>query len=168
MTLVEYFDTPETLLPQELVDGQRKVADAPLVSHQRIVLQIAMALESYARRHQAGEVFVAPIDVVLDPDRPLVVQPDLLLVSPAREHRVTAFSGHRIWSWRFSPRPGSVESTSACGGSPNMAHADPTVTSPIGGSMLSCAGRAVSARVSFGAATFGLRCSRTWTQPSAR
>lgn len=84
MTLAEYFDTPETLLPQELIDGTIRVADAPFVSHQRIVLRLAMALQVHAKAIHAGELFVAPIDVVFDRARPLVVQPDLLFVSRER------------------------------------------------------------------------------------
>ena len=43
-----------------------------------------MALDAHTRRHAEGEVFVAPIDVVLDRQRALVVQPDILVVSPDR------------------------------------------------------------------------------------
>ena len=84
MTLMEYFNTPETLLPQELIYGQMRVQDAPFVNHQRVVLQLAMALDAHTRRYREGEVFVAPIDVILDRQRALVVQPDILVVSPDR------------------------------------------------------------------------------------
>ena len=84
MTLLEYFDTPETVLPQELIYGRMHVADAPSVSHQRIVLRLAIALNDHVEQHQLGEVLVAPVDVVLDRDRGLVLQPDLLFVS--RDH----------------------------------------------------------------------------------
>jgi hypothetical protein len=81
MTLQEYQRTPKTLLPQELIDGILYAADAPFVSHQRVVFQMARALQEHVERADAGEVFVAPIDVVLDRHRPLVLQPDLLYVS---------------------------------------------------------------------------------------
>ena len=84
MTLLEYFNTPESLLPQELICGQMRVADAPFVSHQRIVLKLAMALQAHADHTGSGEVFVAPVDIVLDLDRDLVVQPDLLFISRDR------------------------------------------------------------------------------------
>ena len=83
MTLLEYYNTPESTLPQELIDGVRHVADAPFVSHQRVVLKLAMALQAYADR-TGGEVLVAPVDVILDDRRPLVLQPDLLYLTPAR------------------------------------------------------------------------------------
>jgi Uma2 family endonuclease len=84
MTLSEYLSTPEVVLPQELIDGVLRVADAPLVHHQRTVLKLALALERYLGPRAAGEVFIAPVDVILDADRPLVLQPDLLVVSNER------------------------------------------------------------------------------------
>lgn len=84
MTIAEYFATPESLIPQELIFGVMRVADAPFVNHQRLVLRLATALQAHAEQTYAGEVFVAPIDVVLDRERALVLQPDLLFVSAAR------------------------------------------------------------------------------------
>ncbi len=84
MTLQEYFNTPETVLPQELIDGVVCFADAPFVNHQRVLLKLAMAMIDHVQQWSAGEVFIAPIDVILDRDRALVVQPDLLFVSSDR------------------------------------------------------------------------------------
>jgi len=81
MTLLQYFNTPETVLPSELIDGIRYVADAPFVSHQRVVLKLATALQDHAAS-AGGEVLIAPVDVVLDERRPLVLQPDLLYLAP--------------------------------------------------------------------------------------
>lgn len=84
MTLQEYFATPETVLPQELIYGEMRVADAPFVSHQRVVLELAVALRAYIRSHEAGEVLIAPVDVILDPEAALVLQPDVLYVTRER------------------------------------------------------------------------------------
>jgi Uma2 family endonuclease len=89
MTLGEYLNTPESVLPTELAGGVLRVADAPLVSHQAVVIDFLMALMSHVRAESSGEVWIAPLDVILDPDRPLVVQPDLLFVSNERRHIVT-------------------------------------------------------------------------------
>lgn len=89
MTIAEYFATPEQLIPQELIYGVMRVADAPSVSHQRVVLRLATALQAHAEQTHAGEVFVAPIDVVLDRAQALVLQPDLLFVSASRGDIVT-------------------------------------------------------------------------------
>ena len=92
MTLQEYQATPKTLVPQELVDGVWHVADAPFVSHQRVVFQFGIALHDHAVETDAGEVLLAPIDVVLDRERPLVLQPDALFVSRSRSHLVQDLS----------------------------------------------------------------------------
>lgn len=88
MTLHEYQRTPKTVLPQELVDGVLHVADAPFVAHQRVVFRLARALQEHVEQADSGEVFVAPIDVVLDRDRPLVLQPDLLFIARERSDLV--------------------------------------------------------------------------------
>ena len=84
MTLQEYFATPETVAPQELIFGAMRVADAPFVNHQRAVLKMAFALQAHADAHQAGEVLVAPLDVIFDAERALVLQPDVVFVSADR------------------------------------------------------------------------------------
>ena len=84
MTLQEYFMTPETVIPQELIFGAVRVADAPFVSHQRVVLNLTIALYTHAKAEGAGEVLLAPIDVILDQDRGLVLQPDIVFISTAR------------------------------------------------------------------------------------
>lgn len=87
MTVPEYQQTPEVVYPQELVYGQVVMRDAPAVSHQRVVLTMAVALRAYCQA-QGGEVFIAPTDVILDERRALVLQPDLLYVSPTGPARV--------------------------------------------------------------------------------
>lgn len=88
MTLAEYQQTPESVLPQELIYGVVRAADAPFVPHQRIVFQLARALDEHVGAAQAGEVFVAPLDVVLDRERALVVQPDIVFVARERAYTV--------------------------------------------------------------------------------
>jgi Uma2 family endonuclease len=107
MTLQDYFRTPETVLPQELINGAIRVADAPLVSHQRIVLKLALGLHAHADACGAGEVLVAPVDVILDRERPLVVQPDLVFVSAARSDIVQdrIFGAPDLVVEVLSPRP---------------------------------------------------------------
>ena len=89
MTVEDYLRTPETVLPQELVYGALRVADAPTPRHQRAVACLFRALDAHVSDHLLGEVWLSPIDVILDVDRHLVVQPDLLFISNARSHIVT-------------------------------------------------------------------------------
>ena len=89
MTAAEYFRTEETVLPRELAFGELRVADAPLVPHQRVVRDLTIALTAHVRERQLGEVLPAPIDVVLDYERALVVQPDIVFVASERRGIVT-------------------------------------------------------------------------------
>jgi Uma2 family endonuclease len=83
-TTEEYLNTPETVLPRELAFGVMRVADAPVVSHQRVVRDLTLALTACARDGRLGEVLSAPIDVILDRGKDLIVQPDLVFVSAGR------------------------------------------------------------------------------------
>src|SRR6266702_2397528 len=88
MTTIEYLQTPETVLPRELAFGVLRVADSPVVRHQRVVRDLTIALTAFARAHRLGEVLPAPMDVILNHDANLVVQPDLLFVSAERSEIV--------------------------------------------------------------------------------
>lgn len=92
MTSTEYFNTPESLLPAELAFGTLQVRDAPSASHQGAVGSFFVALREHVRTRALGDVWVAPLDVVLDEARALIVQPDLLYVSRGRSEIV----GRRI------------------------------------------------------------------------
>lgn len=89
MTVEEYLRTPETVRPQELIYGVLRVAEAPLPPHQRAVGRLYRALDDHVTERNLGEVWLSPIDVVLDAERHLVVQPDLLFISHARGHILT-------------------------------------------------------------------------------
>lgn len=84
LTVDEYLRTPETLVPQELAFGVLKVADSPLPRHQQAVFALARALDAHVRDRDLGQVWIAPLDVILDDREALVVQPDLFFVSHAR------------------------------------------------------------------------------------
>jgi Uma2 family endonuclease len=103
----EYFRTPETLLPQELVYGYVREAAAPSAAHQRAVGTLFIRLSQHLHDTGAGEVWLSPLDVVLDVERDLVVQPDLSVVLAEHADRVA----DRIWGAPdlvvevMSPRP---------------------------------------------------------------
>ena len=84
MTTAEYFQTGETVLPRELAYGVMRVAESPTIHHQRVVRDITVALHAHVRAHMLGEVLPAPMDVILDYDAALVVQPDILYVEASR------------------------------------------------------------------------------------
>lgn len=84
MTIEEYFATPESVKPTELAYGDLRVAESPVVRHQRVVRDLTIALTAFTRERGLGEVLPAPMDVILDRDAALVVQPDILFVSAER------------------------------------------------------------------------------------
>jgi Uma2 family endonuclease len=84
MTVDEYFKTPETVMPMELVFGVMRVAESPTPPHQSAVRHLLLALNAHVEARQLGEMWVAPLDVVLDEVRAIFVQPDLFFVSNDR------------------------------------------------------------------------------------
>ena len=113
MTTVEYLQTPETVLPRELAFGVLRVADAPSISHQRLVRDLTIALTIFARDNDLGEVLPAPMDVILDAERALVVQPDVVFVARQRSAIVTdrIYGAPDLAIEVLSPKPriGSLE-----------------------------------------------------------
>jgi Uma2 family endonuclease len=76
---------PEDGRRYELYDGEVYVVPSPIPLHQMVSARLHLALDEYTRTH-GGIVLYAPLDIVLtDFD---VVQPDLLLFMPERQHLV--------------------------------------------------------------------------------
>jgi Uma2 family endonuclease len=67
----------------EIIDGELVVMPSPVVIHQRVLGRMFLAFHTQVQERGQGEVFVAPLDVIMSPTR--VVQPDLIVVRP--EHR---------------------------------------------------------------------------------
>ena len=88
-----YLALPEQLSPHELVWGIVREPPAPCFGHQASVGRVFVALDAHVRAQTLGVVCVSPLDVVLDPDRGLVVQPDVFFVSNDRAGIIR----ERIW-----------------------------------------------------------------------
>jgi Uma2 family endonuclease len=85
MTADEYlYDTDETNLPRELTYSMIREPAAPFFSHQALVLRVAKIWSDHTEPRGLGRVAVAPVDVVLDHDRSLIVQPDVLFIATSR------------------------------------------------------------------------------------
>jgi Uma2 family endonuclease len=84
----DYFRTPETLTPTELIFGAMRVADSPLPRHQMAVAQLFRVLDAHVRERDLGQMWLAPLDVILDEANALIVQPDLFFVSTNRAYVV--------------------------------------------------------------------------------
>jgi Uma2 family endonuclease len=63
-----------------------RVAESPLPRHQAVVFDLGLALAEHVRERRLGEVWLAPLDVILDAERSLIIQPDLFFVSNERGH----------------------------------------------------------------------------------
>src|SRR5262249_25403254 len=93
MTTDDYLHSYETSRPRELVYGVVREPAAPFFSHQQVVLKIARRLADYVESAGLGVIGVAPLDVILDADRSLIVQPDVLFVATERQ----AIIRNQVW-----------------------------------------------------------------------
>lgn len=79
MTIDAFFALPDDGKRYELLDGVVEEVAAPNIRHQRLVGRLFMTLVGALQHAGHGEVFIAPLDVVLD-DR-TVAQPDLFFIA---------------------------------------------------------------------------------------
>jgi Uma2 family endonuclease len=84
MTTKQYLETQQTRKPRELVYGVLREPPSPFFSHQQVVLKIARLLADYVESAKLGVIGVAPLDVILDAERSLIVQPDVFFVANER------------------------------------------------------------------------------------
>lgn len=89
LTTAEYLQTAESLRVQELVYGTLHVEDSPHFRHQNLLLELAVLLRVFVGQHKLGTVCIAPQDVILDAARALIVQPDLMFISKARQEIIS-------------------------------------------------------------------------------
>ena len=75
----DYAGIPPSPNRYELIDGELCVTPAPSPFHQRVSRRLQRVLEDYFHPRGLGEVFDAPIDLILT--RRDVVQPDLLVAA---------------------------------------------------------------------------------------
>ena len=88
MTADEYFALPETMQPQNLIEGRLYVSPAPIDRHQDIVGELYIELSGYRREH-GGYVILSPFDCWLADGT--VVQPDTGYVIAARRQLVDRY-----------------------------------------------------------------------------
>ena len=65
----------------EIINGKALMSPAPELFHQRWAGKLYLAIQRHVETRRLGEIFFAPVDVVLDEKN--VVQPDLVFVSTA-------------------------------------------------------------------------------------
>ena len=86
LTYDDFLLFPDDGKRHELIDGEHYVTPSPNVKHQRVSMNLVRAMLSYLDAHRVGEIFAAPLDIVLSPHD--VVEPDLFYVSHERAARV--------------------------------------------------------------------------------
>lgn len=62
----------------EIIDGELILSPAPSTRHQAISLELVLRMNAWVGERNLGQVFYAPVDVVLNDDE--VVQPDILFI----------------------------------------------------------------------------------------
>ena len=65
----------------EVIDGNLLISPAPDTWHQNWLNDINIFLSQFVKQRSLGQIFIAPVDVVLDPEN--TVQPDIIFVSAA-------------------------------------------------------------------------------------
>jgi Uma2 family endonuclease len=78
----DIWDAPEDGKRYEVVDGDLYMTTAPDLDHQRPSMGLSGFIRWYLRTHPIGEIFAAPVGLILDDENGL--QPDLVYVSKAR------------------------------------------------------------------------------------
>ncbi|MBA2396571.1 MAG: Uma2 family endonuclease [Ktedonobacteraceae bacterium] len=87
-TYNDYTAMPDDEKRYQIVDGVLFMSPSPDTRHQDTVGAIFAYLREYALRNKLGKVYIAPLDVELNPKT--VVQPDVLLILHAHLERIAA------------------------------------------------------------------------------
>jgi Uma2 family endonuclease len=89
LTTAEYLQTAESMRVQELIYGKLRVEESPHFRHQNLLLELAVLMRVFVGQHKLGVVCIAPQDVILDPARALILQPDLMFISRFRQEIIS-------------------------------------------------------------------------------
>jgi Uma2 family endonuclease len=82
MTYDQYCLLPDDGKQYEVIDGELFMTPAPKPRHQKIVVRLTEELSRFVREKKLGQVFVAPVDVLLD--QHTVLEPDVLFIRQQR------------------------------------------------------------------------------------
>jgi Uma2 family endonuclease len=88
LTYQDFLGFPDDGLRHELIDGEHVVTPSPTPGHQKVSVELVVALDGYLKWSGLGELYHAPLDVVLSETD--VVEPDLLVVLSDQADIVTA------------------------------------------------------------------------------
>ena len=88
ITYEEYLKEPESMERREIVDGVEIMAASPIPEHQGASIRISTPLHIFVSQNELGQVWYAPLDVVVQQNPTRVRQPDLMFVSNERASMV--------------------------------------------------------------------------------
>jgi Uma2 family endonuclease len=81
LTYQQYLDLPEMKARYSIVDGIFVMDAVPTPEHQLILQELLLKLVPFIREHRLGELFIAPLDIVIRRDPLRTRQPDLMFIS---------------------------------------------------------------------------------------
>lgn len=87
MSYDEYCLLPDDGKRYQVLEGELFVSPAPRPQHQRVLFHLARLLQEHVEENGLGEVFISPIDVILEPMT--IVQPDIVFVGSDQADIVT-------------------------------------------------------------------------------
>jgi Uma2 family endonuclease len=80
------FPSPSEGIRYEIINGEVFMSAAPYTIHQRTLGELYSIIRTHVRKHKLGEVYFAPIDIVLSFTN--IVEPDLIFISEERKDTV--------------------------------------------------------------------------------
>lgn len=83
----DYLNLPDDGNRYEILEGVLYVTPSPTTRHQRISRNLEFLLFDFVKKHELGEIFYAPLDVIFS--HISIAQPDLIFVSKEREYILT-------------------------------------------------------------------------------
>lgn len=78
-TYQDYLELPDDRNRYEIIEGELIMSPSPTTIHQKVSLNIEVAIQSHLEKNAQGELFHAPCDVKLSETN--VVQPDIFFIS---------------------------------------------------------------------------------------
>ncbi len=93
----DYLGTPDDGNRYEIPQGELYVSPLPTPVHQRVSKRLARQLEAYFEERSLGEVFSAPIALILTSGD--IAGPDLLVVTDASQITERGIEGPRTTGW---------------------------------------------------------------------
>jgi Uma2 family endonuclease len=92
LTYQPYLALPEMKARYSIVNGVRVMDAVPTPAHQLLLQELLLKLVPCIREHRLGELFIAPLDIVIHRDPLRTRQPDLMFIS----HRRRSIVGQQV------------------------------------------------------------------------